>query len=138
MYSKIMVPVDLAHVERLDKALTTAADLAKLYNLPVCYVGVSASAPSNIAHTPAEFTQKMKDFGQSQAAKYGIADVTTAAYISHDPTVDLDDTLMKAAHESGADLVVMASHVPGMVEHIFASNAGYVASYSDVSVMVVR
>ena len=28
MYKKIMVSVDLVHVERLDKALTTAADLA--------------------------------------------------------------------------------------------------------------
>lgn len=138
MYSKIMVPVDLAHVERLEKALSTAADLAKLYNLPVRYIGVSASAPSKIAHTPEEFSQKMKEFGQSQAEKYGLTDVTTAGYISHDPAVDLDDTLLKAAHDSGADLVVMASHVPGLAEHIFASNAGYFASYSDVSVLVVR
>ncbi len=138
MYSKIMVPVDLAHVERLDKALTTSADLAKLYHLPVCYVGVSASAPSAVAHTPEEFTHKMSAFGQSQADKHGLSEVTTAAYISHDPAVDLDETLLRAAKECGADLVVMASHVPGLAEHIFASNAGYFASYSDVSVLVVR
>jgi len=41
MYQKIMVPVDLAHVERLGKALGTATDLAKHYGIPVCYVGVT-------------------------------------------------------------------------------------------------
>lgn len=138
MYSKIMVPVDLAHIDRLEKALTTAADLAKLYAIPVCYVGVSASAPSPIAHTPAEFSAKMKKFSEDQAGKYGLPETSSAAYISHDPAIDLDDTLMKAARDSGADLVVMASHVPGLAEHIFASNAGYFASYSEVSVLVVR
>ena len=28
MHGKIMVPVDLAHIERLDKAIATATDLA--------------------------------------------------------------------------------------------------------------
>ena len=138
MYKKIMVPVDLVHIERLEKALVTASDLSKLYGIPVCYVGVSAALPSQIAHNPAEFTVKMEVFGKTQADKYDLQDVTTAAYISHDPAVDLDNTLMKAAEEIGADLVVMASHIPGLVEHIFASNAGYLASYAKVSVFVIR
>ncbi|MEH6575962.1 MAG: universal stress protein [Amphritea sp.] len=138
MYKKIMVPVDLLHIERLEKALVTASDLSKLYGIPVCYVGVAAALPSLIAHNPDEFTLKMELFGKTQADKYDLKNVTTAAYISHDPAVDLDNTLMKAAEDIGADLVVMASHVPGLVEHIFASNAGYLASYAKVSVFVVR
>src|SRR3546814_14352707 len=31
MYKKIMVPVDLSHRERLEKAVATAADLSKCY-----------------------------------------------------------------------------------------------------------
>ena len=138
MYYHIMVPVDLAHAEQLHKALQTAADLARLYQASVCYVGVSASAPSSIAHTPEEFSSRVEQFGKAQAAKYQLQNVTTASYISHDPAVDLDDTLMRAAKETGADLVIMASHVPGLMEHIFASNAGYFASFAKVSVLVVR
>nr|WP_067298243.1 universal stress protein [Marinobacterium profundum] len=138
MYSHIMVPVDLAHAEQLQKALQTAADLAKLYQASVCYVGVSASAPSSVAHTPEEFAAKMEKFSQAQAAKYQLPNVSSAAYISHDPTADLDDTLMRASKDAGADLVVMASHVPGLLEHVFASNAGYFASFSKISVLVVR
>jgi nucleotide-binding universal stress UspA family protein len=138
MYRQIMIPVDLNFIERLEKALQTGADLAKLYGAPICYVGVSPNTPSAVAHNPAEFTAKLQAFGESQAQKYGLSDVSTATYISHDPAVDLDKTLLKAAKEHGADLVVMASHVPGLAEHLFASNAGYFASYSDASVLVVR
>ncbi|WP_116475803.1 universal stress protein [Zobellella maritima] len=138
MYKQIMIPVDLAHIERLEKALKTGADLAKLYGIPVCYVGVAASAPSAVAHNPAEFGAKLGSFAKEQAAKYGLEKVNSAACISHDPAVDLDKTLLKAARESGADLVVMASHVPGLAEHLFASNAGYFAAHSDASVLVVR
>ncbi len=137
MYQKIMVPVDLAHVERLHKALTTAADLAKHYRTPVCYVGVTTTLPSAAAHTPEEFAHKLKHFGQAQADKHGF-EVSTMTLTSHDPAVDLDATLMDAIQESGADLVVMASHAPGLADHIFASNAGYLASHAKVSVLVVR
>jgi nucleotide-binding universal stress UspA family protein len=137
MYKKIMVPVDLAHVERLEKAITTAADLAKQYGATICFVGVTAETPTEVAHTPREFGEKLKSFGARQSEQHGL-DVETAAYASHDPAVDLDDTLIAAARENGADLIVMASHVPGLWEHIFASHAGAVASHAGVSVFVVR
>jgi nucleotide-binding universal stress UspA family protein len=137
MYKRIMVPVDLAHIERLDKAITTATDLARHYGVPICFVGVTAETPTEVAHTPKEFAQKLEAFGATQSKKHGL-DIDTAAYPSHDPTVDLDDTLIGAAKDNGADLIVMASHVPGLPEHIFASNAGAVASHAEVSVFVVR
>jgi nucleotide-binding universal stress UspA family protein len=137
MYTKIMVPVDLAHIEKLDKALDTATDLARHYRIPVCYVGVTAEAPTEVAHTPGEYAEKLRAFGVRQAEQHGL-DVTTAAYPSHDPAADLDRTLITAAKDNGADLIVMASHIPGFANHIFGSNAGAVASYAEVSVFVVR
>lgn len=137
MYRKIMIPVDLAHIERLEKAIDTATDLAKHYGIPVCFVGVTAETPTEVAHSPAEFADKLKDFGAAQSSVHGL-DIDTAAYPSHDPGVDLDQTLVAAAKENGADLIVMASHVPGLPEHIFASHAGAVASHAEVSVFVVR
>jgi len=137
MYAKIMVPVDLAHVERLGKALRTAADLAKHYGIPVCYVGVTTQTPGPLGHTPAEFAARLGEFGRQQAAAHGQA-TETKAYASHDLTIDLDDTLLKAVHETGADLVVMASHIPDIVDHIWPSNGGKIAAHSDASVFVVR
>ena len=137
MYKTIMVPVDLAHIERLDKAIDTATDLAKHFDATVCFVGVTAETPSEVAHTPKEYAEKLAAFGAEQSKAHGL-DIATKAYASHDPAVDLDETLIAAAGEVGADLVVMASHVPGLPEHIFASNAGYLANHAKVSVFVIR
>lgn len=137
MYTKIMVPVDLAHVDRLDKALSTAADLSKHYGAPLCYVGVTAATPSAVAHTPAEFASKLEAFGAERAKADGV-EASTLACTSHDPAIDLDETLMKAVAETGADLVVMASHIPGAPEYLFATNAGYLANHAKISVFVIR
>lgn len=137
MYKAVMIPVDLAHVDQLAKAIQTAADLAKLYSAKLVVVGVTGTAPSDVAHNPAEFTQKLEAFAADQSAKHGHA-IEARAITSHDPAVDIDETLEKAADEIGADLVVMASHVPGMLEYVIASRAGYLASHSSRSVFVVR
>lgn len=132
-----MVPVDLAHLNQLDKALTTAADLAKHYAIPVCYVSVTAAAPGSVAHNPREFADKLEAFARDQADRHG-HEASSKAYTSHDPAVDLDDTLLKAVGDTGSDLVVMASHIPGLVEYVWPSNGGKIAAHSDASVFVVR
>ncbi|MEZ5593333.1 MAG: universal stress protein [Gammaproteobacteria bacterium] len=137
MYKKLLVPVDLAHIERLGKALTTAADLARHYRIPVCYAGVTTALPGVVAHSPAEFTRKLEHFAKTQADQYGL-DTSTMTILSHDPAIDLNDRLLKAIEDADADIVVMGSHVPGLAEHLFASHAGYVAMHSKASVLVVR
>lgn len=137
MFTKIMVPVDLEHVERLAKALGVATDLAKHYGIPVCYVGVTAGTPGAIAHTPEEYAAKLEAFRVEQVSGHSI-EATCQAIVSHDPTAELDEKLLQAVGEIGADVVVMGSHVPGLPEHIFASNAGYVAAHARVSVFVIR
>jgi nucleotide-binding universal stress UspA family protein len=132
-----MVPVDLAHIPRLHKALEVAGSCAKAFDIPVTYVGVTAPTPGPQGHNPKEFEERLRAFGEEQAGALGIiADVRMV--ISHDPTVDVDDALMKAVSETGADLVVMASHVPGVADYIWPSNGGKLAAHSSTSVFVVR
>ncbi len=137
MYKTLMVPIDLAHLDKLQKALDVAADLAKHYGATVHYVAVTAATPSPLAHNPAEFAEKLEKFVANEAAKRGIQ-AKAHPIISHDPTADLDTTLSHAGEDLGADLVVMGSHVPGFAEHIFHTHGGYVASHSSLSVFVVR
>lgn len=137
MYSTILVPVDLAHADKLEKSLEAAARLAKLDNARIVYCGVTAGTPGAVAHNPDEFAQKLEAFAAEQASRTGI-DSSALAMTSHDPARDLDKALLQAIEDSGADLVVMASHVPGVIDHFFASNAGWLATHAAVSVMVVR
>ncbi|MGR3759201.1 universal stress protein [Roseobacteraceae bacterium NS-SX3] len=132
-----MVPVDLAHASRLDRALQAAADLAHQNQAEIVYVGVTSPQPSSIAHNPQEFARKLDAFAADMAGKHSVR-TSGHACVSHDPSIDLDGTLLKAAKDVGADLIVMASHVPGIGDYLFHAHGGRVAEKADISVMVVR
>ena len=137
MFTKIMVPVDLAHLGDLEKALQCAADLAGHYDADVVYVAASAATPSSTAHNPSEFAQKLDAFAREQAEKHGIR-ATGDPVVAHDPTTDTDDALLKAQKDIGADLVVMQSHMPNIFDYIWPSNGGKMAEHAKCSVFVVR
>jgi len=137
MYKKIMVPIDLAHTDAMEKALTVASDLSRHYNAPVAYVGVTGTAPSEAAVSEIKYKEKLAAFAADQASKRGIQ-AAADTVVSHDPAAELHALLLKEYKNIGADLVVMASHMPGLLDHIFSSNAGHLASHADISVMVVR
>lgn len=137
MYRKLMVPIDLAHIEVIEPTLGTVADLARHYDAEVCYVGVTSSTPSSVARTPQEFTQKLEAFAQKRAKVHG-QPVSTHTIVSPDPIADLDDALVAAIDEVGADLVVMPTHPPKHLDIIMPSHGGKVATHTDVSVFLVR
>ena len=120
MYSNIMVPVDLAHTEKLDKAIGTAADLAKYYGASLHIAGVTGSAPSAIAHNPEEFAAKLNEFAAAQGSLHGVS-IEATAITTPDPAVEVDAALDRLIHEQGTDLVVMASHVPGFTDYVFST-----------------
>ncbi|MBY8974965.1 universal stress protein [Rhodobacteraceae bacterium NNCM2] len=137
MFRTIMVPVDLAHPERLDRAISIAATMAEVMGAQIHLVGVTMSAPSKVAHTPEEFDAKLEEYAAHQGR---IRNVEMAAHtvITNDAAVDLDKRLIETADQIGADLVVMATHVPGLAEYVFASHGGYLAAHAKQSVLLVR
>ncbi len=137
MFRKIMVPVDLDHKEKLGRALDAAANIAKSEGAAICYVGVTGAAPSHVAHSPEEYATKLEAFAAEQGAAHG-AQVETQVVLAHDPRTDLDKLLLETADRIDADLVVMQSHRPGVLEHVWPSNGGVVANRAEISVMLVR
>ncbi|PWG17421.1 universal stress protein [Salibaculum griseiflavum] len=137
MFKHIMMPVDLGHADKLDRAMTVAADLAKHYGADITFVGVTSNAPGSVARTPEEYREKLAKLAAAQAELNGI-ETKSHAVFSHDPAVDLDDKLIEARKELGADLVVMATHLPNMGDMFLPSHGGELARHSDVSVFLVR
>ncbi len=137
MYAHIVVPVDLAHKDKLERSLKCAAELAGHWGARVTYVGVTSTAPGKLAHNPEEYSEKLARFAASQGELHGIKADAHAA-VSHDPSVDLDRTLLDAIGSLGADLVVMQSHVPNITDYVWASHGESIAGHADVSVMLVR
>lgn len=137
MFRHIMVPVDLAHEERLGHALSVAADLASHWGAKVTYVGVGTTTPGALAHTPQEYASKLAAFAKAQAVAHGI-EAGAHPTIAHDPTTEVDDALLRVVDEVGADLVVMQSHIPGLLDYVWPSNGGKIAGHASASVLVVR
>jgi nucleotide-binding universal stress UspA family protein len=137
MFTKIMVPVDLAHLDALERSLQVAADMARNYNAEVCYVSVTANTPGPVARTPAEYEKKLSAFADEQTSHHG-QQTSSRVLISHDPTADMEKLLVKCAEEIGADLVLMATHLPHKVDAIMPSHGDKVAKHTNVSVFLVR
>ena len=139
MYRKILVPVDLSHTERLTKALSTAVDIAKHYDAALCYITVTNTTPGAAAHNPDELAEKLKVFALEQGNAHGLR-TSSKVLSTPDTAVELDHRLLEAIKTTGADLIVMASHAPGVGDrlHILHSNAANIVKHSDISVFVVR
>lgn len=137
MFSTIMVPVDLRHRATLGKAVDLACSMARDHAAEICFVSVSGELPSEIARSSGDYGEKLQEFAARKAEQYGI----TARALnlgSPDPEAEVDRKLLDTIEKVGADLVVMASHRPGLMDYIFASHGGYIASHAKVSVFVVR
>lgn len=137
MTDPIMVPIDLAHKEDLEKAIEVAVDIARIYKAPITLVSVTEPGPTAISKSEPDYAAKLEAFAKEVAAKHQI-ETSAEAVHSVDVPVELGDALIGKAADIGAMVIVMASHIPGFLEHIFASNAGYVASHAKCSVFVVR
>ncbi len=137
MFRQIMVPVDLVHKDSLQKALDVAGKMAKGYGAKVHVVSVGGTAPGSLGHTPSDFGATLTSFAEELRKSYDV-EVEAHPLTSSDPAVDTTRSLMRAIDDIGADLVIMASHQPGMWEHVFSSHGGYVAQHAKCSVFVVR
>ena len=137
MTKSIMVPVDLAHKQALQKSIDIAGNLAKADKASLTLVGLTDSPPSEVAHNPKEYDEKLQEFAAEVSRNIGHP-VSAQSIVDVDVPADLGVVLIKAAENMGADLIVMASHEPGILEYFLSSNAGYVASHAQCSVYVVR
>ncbi len=137
MFRKILVPIDLGHLDRLQKALTVAGAEARQHGASVVYMGVTEETPGAVAHNPKEYESKLAALAVEQAGLHGIP-AEAFPVVSTDPAAEINKLILKAVKDTGADLVVMASHPPRMLDWILPSHGGHVAEHAGVSVFVVR
>ncbi len=137
MFSHIMVPVDLANNAPREKAISVACQMAQQMSARVTLVSVTGSVFTNAPHSKAEGASELSKLAEELSDKTGVQ-VQAHSIFSPDVPAEVDASLMHAIDSVGADLVVMGSHVPGLLEYVFSSHAGWLASHAKVSVFVVR
>jgi len=135
MYSKIMVPVDMRHREQSQKALETAADLAKHFGASMVLLTVDHPlGHHSLQEMPEQHNPAFDAFVAEEQRLLGVDKleaVFTHADVAH-------QRICEEAEELGVDLIVMGSHDPRLSDYLFGSNASRVVLHTPCSVMVVR
>ncbi|MEL7154381.1 MAG: universal stress protein, partial [Pseudomonadota bacterium] len=120
------------------KALSVAARTAKENDAKVIYVDVVDAVPTTSPITEGKrMADRLRLFAAGQAKAHGI-EIMDQIALRSDFSLNVGADIIKAAKEADCDLIIMASHVPGIKDHFLSSNAGYVASHAPISVHVVR
>ncbi len=83
---------------------------------------MTASALSPVAHNPQEYERKLGAFAVERGRKHGIG-AAFKAYVVHDPSIQIDVGLIRAAADIDTDLMVMASHNRKLVHAIRPSRS---------------
>jgi nucleotide-binding universal stress UspA family protein len=136
MYKTILVPIDMAHVSEgkaiIDVATEHVGDDAKIILLNVVEEIPSWAA----AEIPKEIMDRSVKYAQDElnsiAGASGVK-METAIRRGHPY-----NTILEVAKEKGADLIIIASHRPGLQDYFLGSTAAKVVRHATCSVLVVR
>jgi nucleotide-binding universal stress UspA family protein len=136
MYKAIMVPIDLSHAEKGKVMIEVAKKLGDK-TAGIVLINVVANIPTYVAaELPGGIIDKAKEDAHSV-----LEDMAKAAGMKADVDVRSGTpatAILAAAEEKGADLIIIASHQPGLQDYLLGSTAGRVVRHAKCSVLVVR
>lgn len=136
MYKTILVPIDLAHVVEgesiIDVAIEHAAESARIILLNVVEdipSWVAIQLPNDVIDSSLKHTAKeLKAIAKASARSMEVEARTGRSYT----------TILEVADEKEADLIIIASHRPGLQDYFLGSTASKVVRHARCSVLVVR
>lgn len=141
MFGKVLLPIDINHPESWEKALPAARQCAdaggEIHILGIVHdlgaAMVSSFLPEHFEQTAMETLKtKLADFVGAQFPNGG--KVETHVALGHVP-----ETILRIAEQTGADLIVMASHPPNDLKTLLVgSYADKVVRHSPIPVLTVR
>lgn len=136
MYKNIIVAVDLAHGDA-GKALLTHANALVDEGGTIRLLHVIEDVPSYIA---AELPRDLNDRRQAEA-KVELGLLTQAAganVVSEVRMGAASSQILQCAEDTDADLIMIASHRPGLSDYFIGSTAARVVRHAQCSVLIRR
>lgn len=136
MYKNIIVAVDLAHGEA-GKALLERASALVDEGGTIRLLHVIEDVPSYIA---AELPRDLNDRRQAEAkVELGLlAQGAGPAVVSEVRMGAASSQILQSAEDTGADLIMIASHRPGLSDYFIGSTAARVVRHAQCSVLISR
>ena len=136
MYKHIIVAVDLSHGDAGKALIDRAVQLVDQGGV-IRLLHVLEDVPSYIA---AELPRDLNDRRQAEAkVELGLlASGTTASVQSEIRTGAAAGQILQCAEDTGADLIMIASHRPGLSDYFIGSTAARVVRHAQCSVLISR
>ena len=138
MFKKILLAIDLDDPASRAHALPAAAALARCFSDPLTICTVVRDREAALA---AEWSaigyREMLDVARARLAELA-ADIPELAVETELGTGSVSNGILDIAARTGADLIVLASHAPGLKDYLLAANAERVMRHAPCSVLVVR
>lgn len=141
MFKEIMLAVDLGEESSWSKALPTALELVRDHEAHLHVMTVVPDFGFSIVgqYFPKDYEHKMlEDMQQRLRAfvdQHVPKDIVVHDIIGHGPVYS---EILEAADSVKADLIVLASHRPGLQVYLIGPNASKVVRHAKCSVLVVR
>lgn len=138
MFNKILVPVDIDQ-ESSAASLPVASEMAKKYNASLTLLNVQAPVPTMVMSYlpegfPRETDKAVEDKLKALAAEYMLGTDTEYA-VRHGNSYH---EILDYAEDNDVQLIILASHHPGLADYLLGSTAGHVVRHAQCSVMVLR
>ncbi|MGI9405596.1 MAG: universal stress protein [Hyphomicrobiaceae bacterium] len=139
MFKTILVPVDLAHADKSHDMIEKAKQLADQNDSQLTLLNVIPEMPSYVAsQMPSGLHQKVMDTAKNELAelarKHDVPETATLQ-VKHG---NVAQVILGEAERSETDLIVIASHQPGLSDYLLGSVAGKVVRHAHCSVLVLR
>lgn len=140
MYNHILVPIDLDQPQASEKAVKTAAQIARDYGATLHFLNVVVPV-GTLASTffPEGFQKQVTQAAMEKLHDYSdglkVNDVSLQHVVAEG---SIYDQILKISERTEADLIVLASHRPELSDYLLGPNAARVVRHANCSVMVVR
>ncbi len=139
MFKKILAPIDFAHVEKSKAIFDHAKVLADANGSELTLLNVVLEIPPYVAleipKGAQDKTMTQAEFTLSRLAKEnGLPPTTKVEIREGNPS----NEILRMAEEMEADLIIVASHQPGLADYLLGSVAGKVVRHAQCTVLVLR
>jgi nucleotide-binding universal stress UspA family protein len=140
MYKSILVPVDLAEADLAKPAIDAAVTFANLSGGTVRLVYVRSLVPvTYMEFVPSDFDTIQQEEAEAKLGAIAAEIPLPPEQVSAKVLVgSVHGEVLAEAEASGADLIIVASHEPGMLVYVIGSNASTIVRRAKCSVLVVR
>jgi nucleotide-binding universal stress UspA family protein len=136
MFKTILVPIDMAHVAE-GKAIIDIAAQHGATGAKIILLNVAEEIPGwAAAELPAGLLEESRAHSESD-----LKAIAAASGMAMDVEVRTGHpykTILDVAEEKGADLIIIASHRPGLQDYFLGSTAAKVVRHAKCSVLVIR